>query len=1019
MTTGLPSSLVRGLVFSLGLGLAAAGMADPVVQPKADSTANPSADPAAGPVKADGLEEIVVTGYRASLEKSLDMKRDAPVVLDSVNATELGRFPDADVADSLQHLPGITISRTTGGEGQKVTVRGFGPQYNIVTMNNRILATDDDGRDLAFDVLPSEIISGADVLKASQASALEGSIGGTVNLRTGSPFDTPGLHAGVHAEGNYNQMSDLKGQKYSAFLSNTFADDKLGFLLGVVHSDNKTRTDALNNNNQYTYGPAQYPFDGAAGTGTPISVAPYSTAFGSIFDEKKRDALSGSIEWRPSDNFKLVADGMFTQLRDPQNGYYQSYYFPYATTYNADGTPGTPLWSNPTINNGLVTGVTSAAFQPEAVNSSLNRNVNTQLYGLNADWKVSDRLSLNFDVYHSRADRPEGGGDTYVTSGLVTTGPTAVDTLVYNDVPHSLPSINVLIPPSQLGLGACPGSTGSATNPGSCSYTSLLNGGYLNNNNLWSSHYAVLNGYSVRDQIDSGTLAGKMKIEWGPLQQIQFGFADSHRQKSRDDYDNTWNNGAGEYGTLYNTAGCPIQCSPYSFSSQGYNNVLSVMNVPNFMEGAGGSYPSVLPAINVGQLLNFFKSLDGKDNPYFCTAQPCSGQGLFNYSAFLPQLNPFNSYKVTEKTISGYLQSDWSGDRWSGNLGVRIVHTETNAQYAQSVPTAVWTNNAGQSSVVYNVIYDLSAQTNTKSSYTLPLPSLNFAYWLDPGALQLRAAVAKVMSRPDLNQLAPNSTDGAQGGRPEIYRSGTPGLRPIKSWQTDLALEWYYHPRAALTLGLFDKRVTDDIYNGVTQNVDLGTKLYIGGPPGTAGVPGTPFIWTVYGPANGAKETYDGIELTWQHLLDNGLGAHVQVTRTWSKGSGQNGVNNGPVNTAPPTTASISLLYERGPVSANVNWDYTSSYRSACSTCTEVSGWPVITDSYQWVTASVHYKFTKEFDMYVEGRNLTDAIVRSYLDGNPSLVWANGQNVGQSSSGVGSGYTAYGRSFVLGAAYRF
>ena len=167
------------------------------------------------------------------------IKKNATVVLDSINAEELGRFPDADVADSLEHLPGITISRTTGGEGQKVSVRGFGPQYNIVTLNNRILATDDDARDLAFDVLPSEVISGADVLKSSQASALEGSIGGTVNLRTASPFDNPGLHGGAHAEGNYNQMSTLHGDKFSAFASDTLLDNTLGFLIGGVISDTK------------------------------------------------------------------------------------------------------------------------------------------------------------------------------------------------------------------------------------------------------------------------------------------------------------------------------------------------------------------------------------------------------------------------------------------------------------------------------------------------------------------------------------------------------------------------------------------------------------------------------------------------------------------------------------------------------------------------------------------------------------------------------------------------------------
>ena len=182
------------------------------------------------------LEEVVVTGLRASLEKSLDVKKNAGVVLDSINAEELGRFPDADVADSLEHLPGITISRTTGGEGERVTVRGFGPAYNIVTLNNRILATDDDGRELAFDVLPSEVISGADVLKSAEASALEGSIGGTVNLRTASPFENPGFHAGAHAEGDYNAMSTLHGNKFSAFVENTNDDRTLGFLLGAVHS---------------------------------------------------------------------------------------------------------------------------------------------------------------------------------------------------------------------------------------------------------------------------------------------------------------------------------------------------------------------------------------------------------------------------------------------------------------------------------------------------------------------------------------------------------------------------------------------------------------------------------------------------------------------------------------------------------------------------------------------------------------------------------------------------------------
>jgi TonB-dependent receptor len=279
------------------------------------------------------------------------------------------------------------------------------------------------------------------------------------------------------------------------------------------------------------------------------------------------------------------------------------------------------------------------------------------------------------------------------------------------------------------------------------------------------------------------------------------------------------------------------------------------------------------------------------------------------------------------------------------------------------------------------------------------------------------------MSRPELNELAPNATNNAINGTPQLIYTGTAGLKPIKAWSADLSMEWYYYRHSAFNVALFGKKVTDDIYTGTTANVDLGTLEYVGGPPGT--VPGTPFIWTVTAPANGAKETFTGVELSWQHFLRNGLGTHVQLTRTWSTGYDQFGNSTGAVNEAPPTTVSVSLIYDKGPFNMDVNWDYTSRYNYVCAQCTEVPGWPAISDPFSWVTASAHYRFRKGyrylrgFEVYVEGRNLTDAVARSYLNGNPLLPWANGFQVGQSASGVGGGYTAYGRSYVLGASYHF
>jgi len=1021
MTTRIRSIVGYGawaLLLATLLGVSARAADSPAAPAPTTDTAAAAADAPAGTAKpADALQEVVVSGIRANLEKSLTVKREASVVLDSIDSTELGRFPDADVADSLAHLPGVTINRTTGGEGIRIFVRGLGSQYNIVTMNNRILASDDDGRDIAFDVLPAELITGAEVLKSPQASAVEGSIGGTVNLRTASAFDNPGLHIGAHAEGNYNDMSELFGQKYSAFVTNTVADQTLGFVLGGVYSSTNTRTDSLNAYNQNIYGPPTYPFPNPDGSPSspntvPLTATPCCITFGSIFDDKKREAVSGSIEWRPSSTFKLTADGLWTYLNDPQIGYNQSYYFaaPSSTCCYSDNTP----WANNVVvQNGVINALSVNEFQPEMVNNTTNRKVTTYLYGLNASWEPTERLTLGFDGYRSAASRPEGGADTFVTAGLVTNQATPPDILNFQNLPNSLPSINVAVPPSQLGLTACPAGTASSTNAGYCSYTALMNSGFLNNNKYWSTHYVGLNGYSVHDQITGFTLDGAWNVNAGFFERLLFGVGTTDRKKTRDDSSNDWTNGSGQYGSLYTTAGCPVQCNPYSFASQGFN-VISMVNLPNFMQGAGGSYPVILPQLNSGQLTAFLKSLDGKPNPQTCTPV-CSP---FNFANTLPQVNPYNSYAVTEKTLSLYAQADFSATRWSGNLGLRAVRTETTANTASAVPIYLWSLNPNSSTPTWTVGYGNSQPIGANGDYTKVLPSLNLAYWLMPQQLQLRFGAAQTMARPNLNQLAPTSTNNAINGTPQLNYDGTAGLKPVTANQADLSLEWYYASHSALTAAVFYKKLTNDIYTGVQNFVDLGTVKYSGGPPGT--VPGVPFLWTISQPANGTESTYSGIELAWQHIMENGFGTRMQFTATRTRSYDQNGQFVGAINAAPPTTWTIGFLYDKGGAfSADVNWDHQSSFTAYCNMCTEVPGWPAISDAFNWVTASAHYKFWRGFEAYVEGKNLSNSVARTYLNGNPYLPWAPGQLVGASESGTGVGYSAYGRTYFFGLAWQY
>src|SRR5882672_10746385 len=610
--------------------------------------ATDAADAAAGTAAADDaqLQAITVTGLRESLGKSLEIKQDADIVLDSINALELGRFPDDDVADSLRHITGVSISRTTGGEGQYVSIRGLAQQYNIVTLNNRILATDDDGRDLAFDILPADVISGADVLKSAQASALEGSIGGTVNMRSARPFDNPGLHAAVRIERNYNDMSEFKGTKGSAFVSGTNAAGTLGLLLGAVISDTKTRTDSLNYNTYDASNPGEWPPPDANGVSDPNAVpvvAACCISFGSVIDQKKREALAATFQWKPNENFQLAVDGLYTHLDDPQVAYNQAYY----PSYNLDAN-GVPEWSNVVVTDGLITSFTANNFTPEIVNQTINRVVNTTLVGLNASWKATSDLSFAADLYRSNANRPEGGTDAFVTAGLESTTPYNQNTITWSNTAGGLPNIAVTLPNGQ-------------------DFGAALAAGTITNDN-WTAHYVGLGGFSIHDTVTGGTLDGTMKFDGGTLQNLQFGLAYTLRDKTRDDFNNDWTGGSSQYN-FYTT---PVGANPITFGSLGAN-VVTIARLPNYMQGAGGSFPTTVAVFDIAAQLNALKALDGQPNLY------TPGAPNYDFNLTLPQFNAVNSYSVRERTTAAYFEATFAGSRWSANAGLRLVHTSTTA----------------------------------------------------------------------------------------------------------------------------------------------------------------------------------------------------------------------------------------------------------------------------------------------------------------------------------------------------
>jgi TonB-dependent receptor len=439
--------------------------------------------------------------------------------------------------------------------------------------------------------------------------------------------------------------------------------------------------------------------------------------------------------------------------------------------------------------------------------------------------------------------------------------------------------------------------------------------------------------------------------------------------------------------------------------------VISFKTFPNYMQGAGGSFPTTIAAFNIPNLLGALQKLNGQPNLYV------PGAPNYNFAASLPQFNAVNSYEVRENSSAAYFEFDFSGQNWAGNIGVRLVHTKDTASTAVNEIQSVTIANTANPTDSASVNYSVPTPTSSTGSYTIPLPSLNFMYRVRPD-LQLRFGASETMTRPELDQLAPTRTDNSLNRVYQINYTGNANLKPIRAYSADVSVEWYYQPKSAVTLAIFGKDIKDFITTGTQNNVDLGVQGFFNG----SATP-VPVLYTVFTPINGDKGDVSGVEFGFQHILPSGFGVHGQYTHTWSKAyvAGQ---FVGQLEGVSPSSASLGVLYETGPISANVNWDYDGP--SVEQTFTEIEGLSAYQSSFSWVTAQVSYELLKGLKVYFEGKNLANAIARTYLANRSDAVWSAGNTgtAGSStssgtSSSVGQGYTAYGRTFTLGLSYHF
>jgi len=337
----------RALVTARLMGAASlAALSGGVAHAQAAAPAQEATDPAAQAAP-DGTQDIVVTGFRRSLEKALSVKRDSVAAVDAIVAEDIAKFPDQNLAESLQRIPGISIQRD-GGEGRAITVRGLGAQFTRVRVNGlETVATSSDGasanRDRAFDfnVFASELFSSLVVHKTAEPSLDEGSLGAVVDLNTGNPLGGKAGFTGVLSlQGSYNDLSKNVGPRAAGLIS--WRNDAGTFGVNFSGAYSKTNTLELGNNsvrwaqayfNSVNGTNCFYSVPGATG-GVPVNASgknyrpsaacdaaslsfhPRIPRYGTIRHDRERLGLTGSIQFAPSDGTKISIDGLYSRFKE-------------------------------------------------------------------------------------------------------------------------------------------------------------------------------------------------------------------------------------------------------------------------------------------------------------------------------------------------------------------------------------------------------------------------------------------------------------------------------------------------------------------------------------------------------------------------------------------------------------------------------------------------------------------------------------------------------------------------------
>ena len=912
------------------------------------------------------LQEVVVTGYRSSLEQALNIKHDLAAEVDTILAEDIGKFPDQNLAESLQRIPGVAVTREQG-EGRQITVRGLGPQFTRVRINGMETLTTTGGPDneggvnrtraFDFNIFSSDLFNSLAVRKTAEASVDEGSLGATVDLHTAHPLDYGRFVLITQAKANYNDLSGSVGPQVSGLISNTFADGTFGALASVswIKRDyldtgaSTVRWDQAQvlKTGTNPFGASPYGFASVLGTnctGTAATLPsvcqqadsalhPRFPRYDYFQDGESRLGATASLQWKPNDANLVSLDVLHSYFHEDREEQY----------LEQPGLSGQGSCTNPatTVSVGCIN------VLAENING---QGVMTSGTFSGVDTRVEDRI----DSMHTNFTQATLTGEHTLSSQW------SVDELIgYSESRFANP-VQTTLGYDQFNQ--------------TVSYDFASKIPYLNfgSENVGTTGPWILTEVRERPQTTTNTFKNvELNIHFKPSDSVNL--AGGVQAKEYDFETTSYRLVNGESVTATNVY-APLRAVP----------VPSYARPINYGDNAGVDVPSGSTTIWA--------------TPNIPLAQ--SALGIYSNSSLFALSTAGdlgNNVDVRERDYGAYLQMNFNEKLLShdlrGNIGVRYVSTH---QFSE-----------GFSSTLLPI--------TASRTYGNALPALNLVWSLRENLL-MRVAYSKVLSRPNLTDVAASTSVTVSGTQFNV-KTGNPNIDPFLANAYDLAFEWYPTAGTLVSVAPFYKDVLHFTSSQVTNTIFHGNPFGVPDSLAIAACGSTPgcspsATWAFSTPVTSPGGNVEGVEFNYQQPFRflpgplSNTGVQLNYTYVTSKVKYLTGPSTFVTNQLTglsKNTAGVTLYYEDPTWSFRVSGAYRSRYLTA------VPGQEVGTSADGFnatfnLDASLQYNITSHFRVTLEGANLTDQYESEFNDTSRDLVYY---------------YHHTGRQILLGARYQY